>query len=551
MWEDDWARLGIEPTSDLVAIKKAYSAKLKVTRPDDDAEAYQALRGAYERTQQWVKWKLQSLADVDEAAPTSLAKPVPTPPPPPTQVQVQVQGQAQVQVQVQETVHSGAPLDVAATGLLGGPTPDELVLKAEQQRLRGGSAGLIQTLPTLLLELDRLPVGTEAAASQAFAFWVLQHADVPLDVLSALDEHFGWRRDYRAERVLGAELASQLQAALDERMPAPISDPAIISQASPLLGFETLRLRPGGGVLALLIGALCLPSLKALRNAFGDRLLRGLGLSRQEQTWLDNTLMLCSGLRWLLPIALLAGTGWLIASDWEDGLKVSCGALAALVGFRMLCQAAGRLLCWDTDAGQQVRFTSLLRWRARHASGWLGVGIVAAGATAAEIASNWMAGWWLQALGILAVAVGSVAMHWSRSPDRAHALAGCVLASMLALRSALGSGLLASTWLALGVLWAWLGVAVYERRHAALSDSPVAWIVRPVSNTLALADRWGWAFAIWPTMLLSAVAAATHISGLLFAWGAWSLAAFVLYSGQSAVDRACHRWLARQAGVVL
>lgn len=52
MWEQDWALLGIAPTTELAAIKKAYALKLKTTRPDDDAAAYQALRGAYERAQQ-------------------------------------------------------------------------------------------------------------------------------------------------------------------------------------------------------------------------------------------------------------------------------------------------------------------------------------------------------------------------------------------------------------------------------------------------------------------------------------------------------------------
>ena len=42
-----WTVLGIAPTADLVAIKKAYAARLKRTRPDDDAAAYQALRDAY------------------------------------------------------------------------------------------------------------------------------------------------------------------------------------------------------------------------------------------------------------------------------------------------------------------------------------------------------------------------------------------------------------------------------------------------------------------------------------------------------------------------
>lgn len=43
-----WSVLGIEPTQDIAAIKRAYAHQLKSTRPDQDPQAYQRLREAFE-----------------------------------------------------------------------------------------------------------------------------------------------------------------------------------------------------------------------------------------------------------------------------------------------------------------------------------------------------------------------------------------------------------------------------------------------------------------------------------------------------------------------
>jgi hypothetical protein len=50
--EGVWEALGVLPTTDAGEIRRAYAARLKATRPEDDPAAFQRLRGAYE-------WALQ------------------------------------------------------------------------------------------------------------------------------------------------------------------------------------------------------------------------------------------------------------------------------------------------------------------------------------------------------------------------------------------------------------------------------------------------------------------------------------------------------------
>ncbi|MFC7371076.1 tetratricopeptide repeat protein [Fictibacillus iocasae] len=73
-----WTILGIQPTDDLSAIKKAYSKQLKLHHPEDDPEGYQRLREAFDAVKKNLKKKTHLSADAEAAAGSAHAEPFPS-----------------------------------------------------------------------------------------------------------------------------------------------------------------------------------------------------------------------------------------------------------------------------------------------------------------------------------------------------------------------------------------------------------------------------------------------------------------------------------------
>lgn len=56
----DWELLGIEPTTDIKIIKRAYVKKLKIHHPEEDPEGYQRLRETYDEAKKYAKQRKKS-----------------------------------------------------------------------------------------------------------------------------------------------------------------------------------------------------------------------------------------------------------------------------------------------------------------------------------------------------------------------------------------------------------------------------------------------------------------------------------------------------------
>lgn len=76
-----WQTLAVAPTADVAAIRRAYAAQLKITRPEDDPEGFKALRAAYELALRLAKRSAPDHGDSSAPHPAHTTEQPPTPPP--------------------------------------------------------------------------------------------------------------------------------------------------------------------------------------------------------------------------------------------------------------------------------------------------------------------------------------------------------------------------------------------------------------------------------------------------------------------------------------
>lgn len=521
-----WAVLGIEPTADTVEIRRAYAARLKLTRPDDDAQAYQTLREARDSALWWARWQ-------DEAPDTV----------PPADDEGPV-----VSVDSPEVL----PLQAPAPAAVAEPAVDlaalqqQLISALDRHWAAGGAAHVLQAWPTLQSQIADWPLGERQGLSLAMADWLLacEPTSVSPALAHAFEAQFGWLADFRVERTLGRDRAEHLRRRLErlvrqhhfarqrpsasawsaeDEAEAQRLDAQRSQQLQPVLRLQAL-LAAGQRWRCLLWMVLAGAALRWVFVSAGAYDLSKVGLGEAERRrlarWFGAAIAIRVGMvlgvfQWVaqtLPgYALLAwpAVGYLVAM--AALLNAGTGVSDYLLGGRWRSQ---RTQAWDALAPAP--------WKR-----WLpGTGAVMLAASGV-LAANWPP---VDTQGPVAAAwallfIGGVVCLWPGERIAGQLAAGLVGGAVFVVSTLAPQWSLPSLW-SWVALWVLMGVRVeaWHRRnfHLPARLLQLPWL--PILGSLALMRTHGLTMALTPLALGAALWAAELLppngAALLTSWGA-------------------------------
>ncbi len=215
MPESCWATLGIDQTADEAVIRRAYAARLKLTRPDEDPDGFRILRAAFEMARRFA-----------QDQPSPVEHPARPPAAPPASEGFNLQGlrevaaraaelrEAQaVRARIERALRAGRLLDAA---VFWRDAVDSLALPLnDQPRFSEALARAVAAKPPALAVFDEIvqrmdwqeeaahfsarPVVVEVLARHAALTWYAQLQAVACEPL-------GWRRGAARGRRLAARI---------------------------------------------------------------------------------------------------------------------------------------------------------------------------------------------------------------------------------------------------------------------------------------------------------------------------------------------------------
>ncbi len=266
---DIWRELGIDPTDDVIAVKRAYAKRLKLTRPDDDAAAYQCLREAYDAALDWARHQARhapapvTMPDgegLEAERRTPSLEPedrivTPRQGTPDFEIRLPVDELfakfgSDVSPQIRVSDWDTSPLPASDDGFGEAPvpalsqapmlqasesveslpefhSPEDIASAIHGAWRESGDDVLLALWPRIHRDLEALPLEQRDQASAWLAALVLDNPRMPADFITVLARHFGWVDDFRSLVELDGQRATVLCLRLRELGLGTTLDPAL------------------------------------------------------------------------------------------------------------------------------------------------------------------------------------------------------------------------------------------------------------------------------------------------------------------------------------